>query len=44
MGIASSLEPRLAKRIDGINLIEKEGYYWTDKDKETLKKMFKELK
>jgi hypothetical protein len=24
-------------------LIEKEGYYWTDKDKETLKKMFKEL-
>jgi tetratricopeptide (TPR) repeat protein len=43
MGNAESLEPRLAKGIDGINQLEQEGYYWTIKDKETLKKMFKEL-
>jgi hypothetical protein len=42
--IAKSIEPRLSKGIDGINELEKEGYFWTDKDKETLKKMFEELK
>jgi len=41
---AKSLEPRLSKGIDGIAKLEEEGYYWTDKDKETLKKMFDELK
>jgi len=44
LGIAKSLEPRLSKGIDVIAEFEKEGYYWTDKDKETLKKMFVELK
>jgi tetratricopeptide (TPR) repeat protein len=41
---AKSIDPRLSKGIDGINELEKENYYWTDKDKETLKKMFVELK
>jgi tetratricopeptide (TPR) repeat protein len=44
MGIAMSLEPGLEEGFDSINELEKEGYYWTEKDKETLKKMFEELK
>jgi tetratricopeptide (TPR) repeat protein len=44
LNIAKSIEPRLSKGIDGVIELEKEGYYWTDKDKETLKKMFVELK
>jgi Tfp pilus assembly protein PilF len=41
---AKQLEPRLSKGIDVIIEIEKKGYFWTDKDKQTLKKMFEELK
>jgi tetratricopeptide (TPR) repeat protein len=44
LGIAKSIEPRLSKGIDGITDLEKGDYYWTEKDKETLKKMFEELK
>ena len=40
LDVARSLEPLLIKGIDGINELEKEGYYWTKKDKKTLKKMF----
>jgi hypothetical protein len=44
LDIAKSLEPILNKGVDGINELEKEGYYWTKKDKKTLKKMFDGLK
>jgi len=44
LNIAKSIESRLSKGIDGINELEKEGYFWTDKDKDTLKKMFVKLK
>ncbi len=41
---AKQLEPRLAKGMDGIAELEKSGYSYSDKKKETLKKMFEELK
>jgi tetratricopeptide (TPR) repeat protein len=44
MTVATSLESGLEEGFDSINELEKEGYYWTEKDKETLKKMFNELK
>jgi tetratricopeptide (TPR) repeat protein len=44
LGIAKSIEPLLAKGIDGITALENGDYYWTDKDKKSLKKMFAELK
>jgi hypothetical protein len=44
LGIAKSIEPRLSKGIDGITDLEKGDYYWTDKDKKNLKKMFVVLK
>lgn len=42
--ISRTLEPLLSKGLDGINQLEKQGYYWTDEDKATLKRMFKKLK
>jgi hypothetical protein len=41
---AKTLEPLLTKDMSGINELEKKGYYWTERDKVTLKKMFEELK
>jgi hypothetical protein len=42
--IAKSIEPNLSKGIIGITALENGDYYWTDKDKKSLKKMFAELK
>ena len=44
LNVAKSLEPRISKGIDGIHELETEGYFWSEKDKETLKKIFTELK
>jgi len=41
---AKELEPRLQNGMDGINALMDEGYYWTERDKETMAKMFAELK
>lgn len=41
---AKVLEPRLMEGMGGITKLIEEGYYWTERDKETLAKMFAELK
>jgi tetratricopeptide (TPR) repeat protein len=44
LDLARSLEPRLATGMDAILQFETEGYFWTEKDKETLGRVFKEIK
>ena len=41
---AKQTEPRLNKGMEGVVEIEKSGYLFSDKKKETLKKMFEEFK
>lgn len=44
LDMAKTLYPLLQQGMDGINALFDEVYYWTDEDKETLKKMLVELK
>ena len=41
---AKTIEPKLKKGMTGITELEKAGYSYSDKQKETLRKMFDELK
>jgi len=41
---ASEIEPKLKNGPDGISELEKEGYVYSDYDKEVLNQLFKSLK
>jgi tetratricopeptide (TPR) repeat protein len=40
---ARTIAPRLPEEFDGLSKLESGGHDWNDRDKETLKKMFREL-
>jgi tetratricopeptide (TPR) repeat protein len=41
---AKQIRPELNRGMEGISVLEKEGYSYSEKKKETLKKMFEEFK